>query len=244
VPRVPAPEIEGLVLRALREHLGAADGQNNPASTHNRVLIERQLDRVVIKAQELEIHFAGSGRQEISTEKCQATGQPGTSVVVPWSPTRVAEIKGILHPPLPHTTVSSSTRDSLLGAIARARIWMEEIVQGRVVSFAQIAEREGKVERHIRLLAPLAFVSPRIISEMIDGPIPTGLTVTGLAKGLAYSWAEQGTDLFRLPRRFKSCARSKIGQSDQAVTPGMLERALAFWPTRSTNSGPAGQRAD
>ena len=29
--------------------------------------------------------------------------------------------------------------------------------------------REGKVERHIRLLAPLAFVSPRIITAIADG---------------------------------------------------------------------------
>src|SRR5262249_54342022 len=156
--------------------------------TDNRVLIERQLDRVVIKARAVEVHLTGSGGQGSSGEKCQATGRPGTSIIVPWSAARVAEVKGILHSPSPHPIVSSSTRDLLLGAIARARVWIEEVVQGRVASFAQIAEREGKVERHIRLLAPLAFVSPRIISEMIDGSVPSGLTVTGLARGLAYSW--------------------------------------------------------
>ena len=46
-------------------------------------------------------------------------------------------------------------------------------------------------ERHIRLLAPLAFVSPRIIAAIIDGTAPADLTVTGLAKALPYSWAEQ-----------------------------------------------------
>jgi site-specific DNA recombinase len=35
-----------------------------------------------------------------------------------------------------------------------------------------IARREGKVERHIRLLAPLAFVSPRIVSALLDGTAP------------------------------------------------------------------------
>jgi hypothetical protein len=44
---------------------------------------------------------------------------------------------------------------------------------------------------HIRLLAPLAFVSPRIIAAIVDGTPPSDLTVTGLAKGLPYSWAEQ-----------------------------------------------------
>jgi site-specific DNA recombinase len=66
-----------------------------------------------------------------------------------------------------------------------------KVLEGRVSSFAEIAEREGKVERHIRLLASLAFVSPRIISEIVDGVGRSDLTVTGLAKGLAYSWVGQ-----------------------------------------------------
>jgi site-specific DNA recombinase len=46
-------------------------------------------------------------------------------------------------------------------------------------------------ERHIRLLAPLAFLSPRIIAAIVDGTAPADLTVTGLAKALPYSWIEQ-----------------------------------------------------
>ena len=59
------------------------------------------------------------------------------------------------------------------------------------VAFAEIARREGQGERHIRLLAPLAFVSPRIIAAIVDGTAPADLTVTGLAKALPCSWAEQ-----------------------------------------------------
>jgi hypothetical protein len=33
----------------------------------------------------------------------------------------------------------------------------------------------------------LAFVSPRLLFEIIDGAIAPDLTVTGLARGLAYS---------------------------------------------------------
>jgi hypothetical protein len=40
------------------------------------------------------------------------------------------------------------------------------------------AKREGKVERHIRLLAPLAFVSARLLSEIIDGAVAPDLTLT------------------------------------------------------------------
>ena len=61
----------------------------------------------------------------------------------------------------------------------------------RVVRGHMIARREGKVERHIRLLAPLAFVSPRIVSALLDGTAPADLTLTKLARALPYCWAEQ-----------------------------------------------------
>ena len=40
--------------------------------------------------------------------------------------------------------------------------------------------------RHIRLLAPLAFLAPRIIAGIADGTAPADLTVTGLARALPY----------------------------------------------------------
>jgi hypothetical protein len=41
------------------------------------------------------------------------------------------------------------------------------------------------------ILAPLAFVSPQVVAAIIDGTAPADLTITGLAKALPYSWAEQ-----------------------------------------------------
>ena len=67
---------------------------------------------------------------------------------------------------------------------------MPDLAQ-RIASFAEIAKSESLGERHIRLLAPVAFVSPRIIAAIVDGTAPADLTVTGLAKALPYSWAEQ-----------------------------------------------------
>src|SRR6516165_4347765 len=60
VPRVPAPEIESLVLKALREHLGAYEHPGQPAVADDRDRIERQLNRIVVRAEALEIHLACS----------------------------------------------------------------------------------------------------------------------------------------------------------------------------------------
>src|SRR5580704_12964314 len=64
-------------------------------------------------------------------------------------------------------------RETLLIAIAKARKWVKDVERGQ--SFADIADREGKAERHIRHLARLAFVSPRIITAIIDGIAPAGM---------------------------------------------------------------------
>ena len=102
-----------------------------------------------------------------------------------------AAVKGIIHVPAHNTPMKPSRRESLLMAIAKARSWVDELANGRVGSFAVLARREGKVERHIRLLLPLAFLSPRIVSGLLDGTAPAGLTITALARALPWSWAEQ-----------------------------------------------------
>jgi hypothetical protein len=78
-----------------------------------------------------------------------------------------------------------------LTTIAKVRKWVDDLVHGRVTSFAVIARHEGKGERHVRLLASLASLSPRIVSALIEGTAPADLTVTALARALPYSWAEQ-----------------------------------------------------
>ena len=93
--------------------------------------------------------------------------------------------------PAHNTPMRPSRREALLIAIAKARGWVDELVNGRVGSFAMLARREGKAERHIRLLMPLAFASPRIVSSILEGTAPAGLTITALARALPWSWAEQ-----------------------------------------------------
>jgi hypothetical protein len=53
------------------------------------------------------------------------------------------------------------------------------------------AEREGKAERYIRFLAPLAFLSPRIVRSIAEGSFSANLKVTKLVKMIDCSWTEQ-----------------------------------------------------
>ena len=119
------------------------------------------------------------------------TTRQGATIAVPWSSPVPPAVKGIIHVPAHNTPIKASRREALLIAIAKARQWMDDLAHGRAASFAVIARREGKVERRIRLLAPLAFVSPRIVSALLESTAPADFTLTKFARGLPYSWAEQ-----------------------------------------------------
>jgi DNA invertase Pin-like site-specific DNA recombinase len=191
-PRIPAPEVERAVVAALRERL--ATGQNGKDSNvlDDRALIEQHVKRVAVKRRQIEIQLTEATCSSLGNASESTTATPcARGIIVPWSTMAHADIKGIIHSPNQSSSVISAKSEGLLIAIAKARIWINDLLDGRVASFAEIAEREGRVERHIRLLAPLAFVSPRIVSHLINGAGPSNPTVTGLAQGLAYSWAEQ-----------------------------------------------------
>jgi hypothetical protein len=112
-----------------------------------------------------------------------------TSVIsLPWTAQAFASVKGVLHQPEAKPRLKQETREAILLAIAKARAWIDDVASGSVPSFTEIAEREGKVERHIRLLAPLAFIPPRTLAAIIDGTGPHDATVTALAQAVPYRW--------------------------------------------------------
>jgi site-specific DNA recombinase len=150
---------------------------------------------VIVTPQALEICFnpasEASAQVDAPTLDNPAACNPSTTITLPWTTPSFAAVKGIIHQPSEKPTIKPESRDALLTAIAKPRGWIDAIRLSRCASFAEIAGQEVVGERHIRLLAPLAFLSPRIIAAIVDGTAPAELTVTGLAKALPYSWAEQ-----------------------------------------------------
>jgi site-specific DNA recombinase len=194
VSRVPAAEIEALVLAALRKHLNAS-GAGEPLPDNDREIVERHIERVTLTPNHLELRL----RQSVEPVHTRdpANNSVGhsianvTTIAVPWTSPVPTAVKGSIHVPAHSTPIKPGRREALLIAIAKARQWIDDLAHGRAASFAVIARREGKVDRHIRLLASLAFVSPRIVSALLEGTAPADLTLTKLARALPYSWAEQ-----------------------------------------------------
>jgi hypothetical protein len=152
---------------------------------------------VIVKPQALEVRLV------LASEASAQPQEPGinnlapdfsttvTTVTLAWTAASFAAVKGIIHAPSAKPAMKPESRVALLTAIAKARRWITDIRLGRIASFTEIAQRDALGERHVRLLAALAFVSPRIIAAIDDGTAPADLTVTSLAKALPYSWAEQ-----------------------------------------------------
>ena len=191
---MPARELEAMAVAAIRRHLQGNDTDPKPISQSDRELIEQHLLRATLSAKEvrLQLRADGSGNPAVGQDNSIVFGAIAaseTTIVFPWTVPAATAAKGIVHVPAHNTPMKPGSRETLLIAIAKARRWIKEVERGQ--SFADIARREGKAERHVRHLARLAFVSPRIITAVIDGTAPAGLTVASLTRSLSYCWAKQ-----------------------------------------------------
>jgi site-specific DNA recombinase len=204
VRRVPASDIEHLVLDSIRSHLQSAQ---IAVPDDDISLVERHLDCVIVRPEALEVRLfadgaAGLGLKESDDDDLTTGQRVATILGMPWSAANAVAVKGVVFEPASRRSMSPESRDALLGAIAKARGWIEELRLGDVASLADLADREHLGERQVRLLATLAFVSPRIVAEIAGGTVPAELTVTGLARRLPYSWAAQQIYVeTRLPAR-------------------------------------------
>ena len=191
----------------MKRQIGDVGAQTIPGQASSSVeisdrdLVALHIERIVLRARHIDITLragAPEPQQALSNPSetdeqvnpHQGTAEP-IVLQLPWTPTSAGARKGIAWRPSAKSNLDAETIETLLTAIAKARAWMSDLVEGRVASFDEIAQDENKVERHIRYLAPLAFVSPRIIEAIANGNAPADLTVSTLARTLPHTWAVQ-----------------------------------------------------
>jgi hypothetical protein len=208
ISRIAAPEIEELVVAAVRHQASKFDPSNvaDQSSSAEPQLSDRDLvalhvERIVLRARHVDItlRIGASDSQARDTDVFDGEGAGALDqsapapilLQLPWTPTNASAQKGIAWRPSAKSNLDPQTIETLLTAIAKARAWMNDIAEGRVESFDDIATTENKVERHVRFLAPLAFLSPRIIEAIANGSAPADLTVSTLARTLPDRWADQ-----------------------------------------------------
>ena len=202
--RIPAPEIENRVARAVGAHLAVQasaiddrqinhgvvggsqmitqDEQTRRPATENDV--RNAIERATISATRIEILLSGSVVDE---------GQDRV-LTLPWtrlsSRRRREIIPGAGEAQQPLRAMRTKARDVFIKALRDARRWLDELQSDPSQTIESLAVREGKSERSIRMTISLGFISPVLAKAAMEGRLPRGFSVKRLVD-LPMLWSEQ-----------------------------------------------------
>jgi site-specific DNA recombinase len=163
VSRVPATDIEHIVLKSLNEHLRSESGTPTCDITGHSAIAE-VIDRIDIYRDRLAIRLRS--RESAGTIKLPGDNEPSGDrlLSIPWQKPPSKRFRQIL---LPHGSSRNEVRPErperrlrLVSAIARGRRWLDEIISGSVTDAEQIALRERCSVRHVNMTISLAFLLP------------------------------------------------------------------------------------
>jgi hypothetical protein len=189
--RVPAVEIEQLIAAAVRKHLAAkpSSGQiDQNGSMSDKKLIATHVVRVEVKPDHLLVQLARQQDGKADTDNA-------SSLVVPWKKTPSKRPREIIHPTptsprQDQRPIRAETRAKLITAIAKGRLWLEELCAGTVDGVKQMADRENCSIRQLNRTITLAFLAPTLVQAAVDGRLPRGIGVASL-RDLPSEWTRQ-----------------------------------------------------
>jgi site-specific DNA recombinase len=151
IKRVPAVEVEKLVIGTIRKH--ACVGRQ-AAKLTDKELVETRLGRAVIHGHEIEVTLAESPEAAASSDpRHSADNDSPTSEVttksirITWTPQPHRRKREIILPEQATGSVQPIRRDerlNLLRAIALGRKWLNDLVEGTCPDMLALAKREGK----------------------------------------------------------------------------------------------------
>jgi DNA invertase Pin-like site-specific DNA recombinase len=182
VSRVPAPEIERLITKSVRQHLKLG------VSIDQRDLINDHIARVEVQAERLVVRL-------VQSPNPNHRGAAGCEILnIPWRKRPSTRRKELLLPAgaasrgaLP---IRSETRATLVASIARGRRYLEEILATTGASAESIAKRERCTVRQVNMTISLAFLAPDLVKAAIEGRLPRGMGVTRL-RDAPVEWSRQ-----------------------------------------------------
>ena len=212
IERLPADEIERVVMNALNERLAdmrwLADQINGQVRETTAVCILRTIEQRVV---------------EDDMTNVDAQSQDFLSIIdrIDTHKDRLVvslNLAAITEPEAPHTPIPATFEipfqrrqngcakpiiiaadnapqqdPDLIALVADARRWASELLEGRASSIQQITEREGLRSGSVSRILPLAWLAPDISTAILEGRQPPYLTAKTLRAlpELPLDWAEQ-----------------------------------------------------
>ncbi|MEL6504920.1 MAG: recombinase family protein [Pseudomonadota bacterium] len=214
--RVPASKLEDAVFVALRQHIGAVavGGDQTPgltgvgyahgeaslgASTDLLNLIDR-IKRIDVIAEGAVVFLKShtnctGGGHNISGDTSDTSNRP-TRLTIPIDWKRPVRRQRLGQTKEERATQQKSertqrNRQTLLSAIARAHVWYDDLKSGTVTSITELACRENRSVRSIRLNLSLAWLAPDIVRAALEGRLDPTISATELGRSLPSKWQDQ-----------------------------------------------------
>jgi site-specific DNA recombinase len=181
ISRVPAAEIETLVIGSVRDRLKL------PTSVDDRGVIDAHVARVEIRPGKLVIKLVQARRRKRRAPR-------DVTLHLPWHKPPSKRRREILTPdalePQKARPIRAETRATLVAAIARGRCWLKEVVEDASITVESIAKRERCSVRKINMTISLAFLAPNLIKAAIEGRLPRGMGIARLVDAPT-EWSRQ-----------------------------------------------------
>jgi site-specific DNA recombinase len=193
VARVPATDIEDIVVSSLNEHRITA-GEKPVSVTTDRSVIAELIARIDVHKDRLEVRLRS--RENPKTIRPAEDIEPTDDRVlsIAWQKPPSKRFRQVL---LPHGVSRNEVRPQrperrlrLVRAIAKGRRWLDEIISGSVTEAEQIAAREQCSVRHVNMTISLAFLAPDLVRAAVEGRLPRGINIERLRDAPA-EWSLQ-----------------------------------------------------
>jgi site-specific DNA recombinase len=190
VSRIPATDIEDIIVRSVNEHLVSQHGESssNIAHADDRGVIAEQVVRIDVHNDHLIVRLKSTGAEE------ESHSTDGQLLSIPWQKPPSRKSQQILIPlGIPRNEVRPTRierRARLVGAISRGRRWLDEIVSGSATNIEQIAARKKCSVRQVNMTISLAFLAPDLVKAAVEGRLPRGIGVERLREAPA-EWSRQ-----------------------------------------------------
>jgi site-specific DNA recombinase len=180
VSRVPAADIEDIVLKSLEANFAAQrDGSTSKAlQLRNRDALVQLVAGIVVHTDKLVVRFRSDHTDE------EPARSDERSLTIPWQKPPSKRSRRIL---LPHNASRREVqpeqferRARLVCAIAKGREWLDDVVSGRVTTVQEICVREKCSVRQVNMTISLAFLAPKLVKAAVEGRLPRGIGVERL----------------------------------------------------------------
>jgi site-specific DNA recombinase len=189
INRVPAPDIEEAVLKAMQNLVMAQDDDQYMDRKATSAI--DAISRIDVLPGQLTITLKSEMLE--SGAECGEAYDRSPSLTVPWSKPPMRRKRELLCAESDRTEqrpMRSETRSRLLKGIAQGQIWLDYLIGNQEESLGSIAKKNKLSEKSVRSTLSLALLAPDIIEAAIDGRLPSFLTVTQMAD-LPANWQEQ-----------------------------------------------------